>query len=223
MRVSSLVTAVVVAAAAFIFKTHVVAGESSKAWQKVCENGTCNTLHEKVDFRTGGNIYSAQVRIVEGSKRKVLIITLPRDIGTARGITTAVFTKAQWQRLLVKQPVPSNELRIFPLKFSTCDESGCPAEAEATQLLIDEMKTGGGLVTGTYDKRGQRVAYPAPLDGFAEALDGPPVDAGLYKYMRRVFIEGMRRQENKTLPPPMSLNPNDPPPIVGYDGLILRK
>jgi invasion protein IalB len=218
MRLCSLLSVAALAAGAYASETGATA-ENKSAWVKFCENGTCHTYHERLDGNTGLVLFSASVRTVDGSNRKVLAITIPRGMATARGLKAAVYTKVQWYRRELNQEVRDRELRPFDLKFSPCDDNGCSAEVEATPHLINEMKAGGGIIAIAFKPTGQSIGFPFPLDGFAEAWDGPPVDTAAFKSARRDLIEAIHQGQKAPSPSPKS---DGPPPLIGDDGFVLR-
>ncbi|HUJ36082.1 MAG TPA: invasion associated locus B family protein, partial [Hyphomicrobium sp.] len=99
------------------------------------------------------------------------------------------------------------------LKFSHCLPIGCTAETEATKEVSDLLKGNAGIAVLAIWTNGRQFTVPVPLDGFADALTGKPVDSKEYSENRRKLMEQIRQrqielankakaEEMKNLPPP---------------------
>ena len=68
---------------------------------------------------------------------------------------------------------------------------------EATPELINDLKTGGGLVVFAINAAGAPVGFPVPLVGFEQSFAGAPVDNKQYGEARRALMQQIaaRQQE----------------------------
>ena len=94
-----------------------------------------------------------------------------------------------------------------------CHAAGCTAEVEATAEIIEQMKTGGGIMVIAMNAGAQPIGFPVPLDGFVEAYAGKPVDNKEYAKARgqlmaqirerqQAAVEKYKAEQMKNLPPP---------------------
>ena len=167
-------TFIILAAAGHFFSIH--AEQKPAEWIKICEKPICLTFHERLDGDTGAVLVSAGIRQYEDSERTDLVILLRKGMQGAPGIMAAVYSKAQWQAMEQGKRINENALRPFKLKFSPCIDTGCPAEMEATPALIRDMRTSGGLMILAMNPAGKPIGFPVPLDGFASAWQGLPIN-----------------------------------------------
>ena len=197
------------------------AGKS--AWVKLCEKAQiphkgkdgkdtveekniCLTHHERLDGNTGMVLVSAALRHVDGQDKDHFMIMVPLGMAIPPGVRAAVYTKEQWEKTAKNEKIDEKALKPLELKYSLCHPAGCTAETEATKELVDSMKTGGGIMVLALNAAAQPIAFPVPLDGFAEAQNGPPVDNKKYAEARgqlmqqirdrqKVMIEQMRQEQ----------------------------
>ena len=171
------------------------------AWVKLCEDAPlvkkdkdgkdvkeekniCLTHHERLDGNSGMVLVSAAIRHVEGGEHDHLMIMVPLGMALPPGIKAAVYTKEQWEKAAKNEKIEDKDLKPIDLKFSLCHASGCTAETEATKEIIEQMKTGGGIMVLAMNAQAQPIGFPVPLDGFTEAFAGKPVDNAEYKKAR---------------------------------------
>lgn len=184
--------------------------EKKSAWVKLCEKAPvpkkdkdgkavkeekelCLTHHERLDGNTGMVMVSAAVREIDG--RKSFMIMVPLGMALPPGVKAAVYTKDQWAKAAKKEDIDEKALKPVSLKYALCHPAGCTAEAEATGELLEQMKTGGGIMVLAMNAAGQPVGFPVPLDGFNEASAGPPVDNKKYAEARGALMQQIRQRQ----------------------------
>lgn len=189
------------------------AGKQS-AWVKLCEKSPlvkkdkdgkevkeekdiCLTHHERLDGNSGMVLVSAAIRQVEGNEHDHLMIMVPLGMAIPPGIKAAVYTKDQWEKASKNEKIDDKDLKPIDLKFSLCHPSGCTAETEATKEIVDQMKTGGGLMVLAMNAQAQPIGFPVPLDGFTEAFAGKPVDNAEYKKARGQLMAQIRQRQQE--------------------------
>jgi len=184
------------------------------AWVKLCENAPlvkkdkdgkevkeekniCLTHHERLDGNSGMVLVSAAIRQVEGNEHDHMMIMVPLGMAIPPGIKAAVYTKEQWEKAAKSEKIDDKDLKPLDLKFSLCHPSGCTAETEATKELIESMKTGGGIMVLAMNAQAQPIGFPVPLDGFADAFAGKPVDNAEYKKARGQLMAQIRQRQQE--------------------------
>jgi len=189
------------------------AGKQS-AWVKLCEKAPlvkkdkdgkdskeekeiCLTHHERLDGNSGMVLVSAAIRHVEGQDKDHLMVMVPLGMALPPGLKAAVYTKEQWEKTSKNEKIDEKELKPIDLKYSLCHPSGCTAEIEATKEIVDEMKTGGGIMILAMNASAQPIGFPVPLDGFGEALAGKPVDNAEYKKARGQLMAQIRDRQKE--------------------------
>jgi invasion protein IalB len=189
------------------------AGKQS-AWVKLCEKAPlvkkdkdgkdlkeekniCLTHHERLDGNSGMVLVSAAIRQVEGNDNDHLMVMVPLGMALPPGIKAAVYTKEQWEKAAKNEKVDDKDLKPIDLKFSLCHASGCTAETEATKEIVDQMKTGGGIMILAMNAQAQPIGFPVPLDGFSEAFAGKPVDNAEYKKARGQLMAQIRQRQQE--------------------------
>lgn len=191
------------------------AGNSNKsAWVKLCEKAPlvkkdkdgkevkeekslCLTHHERLDGNTGMVLVSAAIREVEGQDKKSLMVMVPLGMAIPPGVRAAVYTKDQWAAVSKNEKVDDKLLKPVDLKFSLCHPAGCTAEVEATAEIVEQMKTGGGMMIVAMNAAAQPIGFPVPLDGFNEALAGAPIDNKEYAQARSQLMASIRQRQQE--------------------------
>jgi invasion protein IalB len=186
---------------------------AQSAWVKLCEKAQvpkkgadgkevveekniCLVHHEKIDGNTGMVIVSAALRNVEGTDKQHLMVMVPLGMAIPPGIRAAVYTKEMWAKAQKNEKIEEKDLKPIDLKFTLCHPAGCTAELEAPAGLVDSMKTGGGLMVLAMNGAAQPIGFPVPLDGFAGAQSGAPVDSNVYGAERAKLMNQIaQRQE----------------------------
>lgn len=189
-------------------------GKKQSAWVKLCEKSPlvkkgedgkevkeekniCLTHHERLDGNSGMVLVSAAIRQVEGSEHDHLMIMVPLGMAIPPGIKAAVYTKDQWEKASKNEKIDDKDLKPVDLKFSLCHPSGCTAETEATKDIIEQMKSGGGIMVLAMNAQAQPIGFPVPLDGFTDAFAGKPVDNAEYKKARGQLMAQIRQRQQE--------------------------
>jgi len=107
---------------------------------------------------TGQPVVGAVLIEPEG-ERQILRITLPLGMLLQPGT-----------RVIIDQGQP------MTAPYVICFESGCIADYEASEALVDAMKKGQDLVVQAINGAGQGISLALPLNDFAKAYTGPPTD-----------------------------------------------
>lgn len=206
------------------------ATDKKSAWVKLCEKAPfntkdkdgkevknekniCLTHHERLDGNTGMVMVSAAIREVEGSDKKSMMVMVPLGMALPPGLRAAVYTKEQWAQAAKNEKIDEKTLKPIELKYSLCHAAGCTAEVEATAEIVEQMKTGGGIMVIAMNAGAQPIGFPVPLDGFVEAFAGKPVDNKEYAKARgqlmaqirerqQAAVEKYKAEQMKNLPPP---------------------
>ncbi len=206
------------------------AADKKSAWVKLCEKAPfntkdkdgkdvknekniCLTHHERLDGNTGMVMVSAAIREIEGNDKKSMMVMVPLGMALPPGLRAAVYTKEQWAQAAKNEKIDEKTLKPIALKYSLCHAAGCTAEVEATTEIIEQMKTGGGIMVIAMNAGAQPIGFPVPLDGFIEAFAGKPVDNKEYAKARgqlmaqirerqQAAIEKYKADQMKNLPPP---------------------
>lgn len=187
------------------------------AWVKICdkvpvpkktadgkeameEKGLCLTQHERLNATTGMPIISAAVREVEGQPQAAFLIMVPLGVALPPGMKAAVLQKDLWEKVSKGDKIDDKQLKPFDLQFVFCHPQGCTAEIAVSKELMDQMKSGGGLMVLVKDvANGQTVPLPVPLDGFGQTYSGPPVDNAAYAQARGQVMEQIRQNQIELL------------------------
>jgi invasion protein IalB len=182
------------------------------AWVKLCEKAEfhrkdkdgkdvkeqkniCLTHHERLDGNTGMVLVSAAIRDVEGTDKDHLMIMVPLGMAIPPGLKAAVYPKDLWEKAQKNEKIDEKQLKPIDLRFSLCHPAGCTAEVEASKELVEAMKTGGGLMVLAINANAQPIAFPVPLDGFAAAHSGAPVDNQAYAEARGQLMQQIRQRQ----------------------------
>ena len=132
------------------------------AWTKVCpkeqQTSTKHVCFTTKDGRVDGNLVVAAVIVEpEGEKRKILRITLPLGMALQPGT-----------RVVIDQGQPMNAPYVI------CFPTGCIADYEASEELVDRLRKGQNLNVQGINGQGHPISLALPLADFGKAHDGPP-------------------------------------------------
>lgn len=175
-------------------------GAKDKDGKPVTENkNLCLTHHERLDGTTGMVIVSAAVRQLEGVDKSVLMLMVPLGMSVQPGVRAAVYSKDLWAKVAKNEKVDEKLLKPIDLKYSLCHPAGCTAEIEATKDMLEQMKSGGGMMVLAMNAGGQPIAFPVPLDGFAASLTGAPVDNKEYTRARAQLMLQIRQRQTELM------------------------
>ena len=189
-------------------------GEPKSAWVKLCEKAPilkkdkdgkdqkeeknlCLTHHERLDGNTGMVLVSAAIREVEGQDHPSLMVMVPLGMALPPGIRAAIYTKEQWAAAAKNEKIDDKALKPIELKYSLCHPAGCTAETEATKEIVEQMKTGGGLMILAMNAAAQPIGFPVPMDGFSDAYSGPAIDNEKYQKARGALMGQIRERQKQ--------------------------
>lgn len=198
-------------------KKGAAASTPQSAWVKLCEKATavskdkdgkeekkdfniCLTHHERLDGNSGMVLISAAVRHIEGQDKQAFMVMVPLGMLLQPGMRATVFPKDMWAKVQKNEKIEKADeakMKGVALKYTLCHAAGCTAETEATSEILNDLKGAGGLMVFAIGASGAPVAFPVPLDGFAQALAGAPVDTQKYSEARKALMQQIaaRQQE----------------------------
>ncbi len=179
---------------------------SQSAWVKLCEKAPvlvpgkdgkqeraeksiCLTHHERLDGNTGMVLVSAAVRDVEGQDKQHLMIMVPLGMAIQPGLRAKVYEKTMWDAAQKNEKVDDSKVAVTKLNFSLCHPAGCTAEIDLNKEIMDQLKTGAGVMVYAINANGQVIAFPVPLNGFSAALTGTPIDNAKYSEARKGLMQ----------------------------------
>jgi invasion protein IalB len=184
------------------------AGEQ-KAWVKLCDDVTtdgkdgkttqnvCLTSHERLDGNTGTVVVSVAIRQVQGQDKQALMVMVPLGVLEQPGLKVDIYPQDLWQKMQKAENVDNAKLYELRLNFTLCHAAGCTAETDADADTLAWMKRGGGLVVLVTASNGQLIGIPAPLAGFAQAYEGPPVDSKTYAEARQKLLDQIAERQKQ--------------------------
>jgi invasion protein IalB len=135
----------------------------------------CLTQADVRDNATAMLVGKFAVRQVAGQPQPQLLVMLPLQSALPPGALV---------KLDDKEPVR--------LVYTTCDQGGCYAETNIEPVMVDQMKSGKQVSFAGMDIAGHTLNVPLPLEGFAKAIDGPPLPPEKYIEEQRKFAELIR-------------------------------
>ncbi len=184
------------------------------AWVKLCEKAPivlrdkegkptreqrniCLTHHERLDGNTGLVLVSAALRQVEGEEKQHLMVMVPLGMAIGPGLRATIYPADQWDKIQKSEKFDDSKLEPVKLNYSLCHPAGCTAEIEVTKALIDGFRAGAGVMVLAINAQGQVVAFPVPLTGFKEALDGQPIDNEKYSEARKALMMQIAQRQQQ--------------------------
>lgn len=117
----------------------------------------------------------------QATPRKVLRVTVPYGMALARGT-----------RIIVDNHAP------LQAPYVVCIANGCMSDYEATSKLIADLKKGHTLYVQAINMQQQPITLSLPLDKFAKAYDGPPMDPNVFKEQQKKLQEELQRRADET-------------------------
>jgi invasion protein IalB len=182
------------------------AAQNQSAWVKLCEKAPvmskgkdgkdlrsekniCLTHHERLDGNTGMVLVSAAIRQVEGIDKQHLMVMVPLGMAIQPGLRAKIYDKTMWDAAQKNEKVDDGKLETIRLNFSLCHPAGCTAELDLTKEIMDKVRSGAGIMVFSINANGQVIAFPVPLNGFATALDGAPIDNVKYSEARKGLMQ----------------------------------
>jgi invasion protein IalB len=184
------------------------------AWVKLCEKAPivlrdkegkptreqrniCLTHHERLDGNTGLVLVSAALRQVEGEDKQHLMIMVPLGMAIGPGLRATIYNAEQWDKIQRNEKFDDSKLEPIKFTYSLCHPAGCTAEIEASKAIIDGFRAGAGIMVLAINAQGQVVAFPVPLVGFKEALDGQPIDNQKYSEARKALMTQIAQRQQQ--------------------------
>lgn len=158
------------------------------------EKQICLTHHERLDGNTGMVVVSAAIRQVEGQDKQHLMVMVPLGMALAPGLRASVYAKDLWDKANKGEKIDESKIKPLKLNFSLCHPAGCTAEIDLTPEIIEQLRTGGGMMVLAINGNGQVLPFPVPLSGFAKALDGQPADNTEYLKQRRIVMGELEKR-----------------------------
>jgi invasion protein IalB len=189
---------------------------NASAWVKLCEKGTavskdkdgkevkqehnvCLTHHERIDANTGIVLVSAAIRQVDDSKDAILMVMLPLGMAIVPGMQLGAYPKDMWEKIQKGEKVDDSAIQPIKIPYMLCHSAGCTGEIAATPEMIETFKTSGGLIAYGLAGSGRPVAFPVPLNGFGEALSGPPASNEEYAKQRSALMKQIADNQQKVI------------------------
>lgn len=190
------------------------ADKPQSAWVKLCEKSPivirdkegkpsreqrniCLTHHERLDGNTGLVLVSAALRQVEGEQKQHLMVMVPLGMAIGPGLRATVYNAELWDKIQKNEKFDDTKLETIKFNYTLCHPAGCTAEIEATSQLIDGFKSGAGVMVLAINAQGQVVAFPVPLTGFKDALDGQPIDNEKYSEARKALMMQIAQRQQQ--------------------------
>lgn len=192
------------------------AEQPQSAWVKLCEKAPivlrdkdgkptreqrniCLTHHERLDGNTGMVLVSAALRQVEGEDKQHLMIMVPLGMAIGPGLRATIYNAEQWEKIQKNEKFDDSKLEPLKFHYTLCHPAGCTAEVEATKELIDGFRSGAGVMVLAINAQGQVVAFPVPLVGFKEALEGKPIDNQKYSEARKALMQQIAQRQQQLM------------------------
>jgi len=188
-------------------------GKDAKKDDPPVEKQLCSTMFEAIESNTGQVIVSVGLQQIEGAPKQVLAVMVPLGVVIPGGVKLAVYSADQWAKAAKNETIELKDLKTADLKFAHCLPVGCTAEIQATDELVNLLKSNAGLAVLAIWANGNQFTVPVSLNGFADALTGKPIDNKEYQANRKQLmmqirerqaklLEKRKAEEMKNLPPP---------------------
>ena len=157
------------------------------AWVKLCMKNEqtqnkqiCLINHEGLEPNTGMVLIAAAVRQAEGEDKQQLLVRVP----TAYALVIPAGVQI---KIDDNQPIQ--------LQYTLCFPTSCQVQVELTKEMFDSMRKGKQMVVAAMNIQQKTMGFPVPLQGFAKAYDGAPVDNAKYEESRRQLMEVFRKRQ----------------------------
>lgn len=192
------------------------AGPPPSSWVKLCEKAPfvgkdkdgkeirqdkniCLTHHERLDASTGMVLISAAVRDIEGADKKHLMVMLPLGMAIPPGMQAGIYPADMWDKIQKNEKVDDSKIQPVKLQYTLCHAAGCTAEVEATADLLKTISDNAGMIVYAVNGNGAPIAFPVPLNGFKEALNGAPADNAEYATKRTALMKQIAENRKKMI------------------------
>ncbi len=157
----------------------------------------CLTHHERLDGNSGMVLVSAAVRQIDGQDKQHFMVMVPLGMLLQPGMRASLYPKDIWEKVTKNEKVDESKLKQVKLAYTLCHPAGCTAEMEMTPDLLNDLKTGGGLVVFAVNAAGQPVGFPVPLNGFEQSFAGKPIDNKQYGEARRALMQQIAQRQQQ--------------------------
>lgn len=174
-------------------------GQDKDGKEVQTEKSICLTHHERLDAASGMVLVSAAIREIEGAEKKHFMVMLPLGMALPPGMQVSVYPAEMWGAIQKGEKVDDSKLEPLKLTYTICHAAGCTAETEATPEVIKKIQSGAGIIVFAINGNGAPIAFPAPLNGFTEALAGPPADNKAYSEARRALMGQIEENRKKMI------------------------
>jgi invasion protein IalB len=189
---------------------------ASPSWVKLCEKAPfvgqdkdgkevqteksiCLTHHERLDAASGMVLVSAAIREIEGAEKRHFMVMLPLGMALPPGMQVGVYPPDMWNAIQKGEKVDDSKLEPLKLMYTLCHAAGCTAEVEATPDVVKKIQGGAGIIVFAVNGNGAPIAFPAPLNGFTEALAGAPADNKAYSEARKALMGQIEENRKKMI------------------------
>ena len=148
-------------------------------WTKFCLKGdganAKNVCFTGKDARIESGPVAAAVLIepVEDPK-KILRVTLPLNISIGQGTNINI-----------------DQGQALNAPFVICFQNGCMADYEASNELINRLRTGRDFLVQGTNSDGRPLRWSLPLADFAKAHDGPAIDPKVFQAQQKKLQEDL--------------------------------
>ena len=132
----------------------------------------CLTQAEVRDNTTLMLVGKLVIRQIAGQPKPQIMVMLPLQSALRAGA-------------LVKL----DDKESIKLVYTICDRAGCYAESAIEPAMIDQMKSGKQIAFAGMDVTSRTLAIPITLEGFAKAIDGPPIPMQSYVEQQHKIAE----------------------------------
>ena len=155
---------------------------SQATWLKVCgddQNTKKKICYTTRDFVSEQNqpVLAVAVYDIQGDPQKVVRFLMPLGFILAPGVRFNVDKGAGYGG-----------------KFGICFPVGCYAEVAVKEDAVQAIKKGTSLFVSVQNQFAREVAFQVPMEGFAKAFDGPPVDPAVLAAQQQKLQEQMKKQ-----------------------------
>ncbi|MFM8701302.1 MAG: invasion associated locus B family protein [Hyphomicrobiales bacterium] len=155
---------------------------SQATWLKVCgddQNTKKKICYTTRDFVSDQNqpVLAVAIYDIQGDQQKIVRFLMPLGFILAPGVRFNV-----------------DKGTGYSGKFGICFPVGCYAEVAVKDDALQAIKKGTSLFVSVQNQFAREVAFQVPMEGFAKAFDGPPVDPALLADQQQKLQEQMKKQ-----------------------------
>ena len=150
--------------------------------EQTANKQVCLVNHEGLEPNTGMVLVAAAVRSIEGEDKQHLLVRVP----TAYALVIPAGVQI---KIDDNQPIQ--------LQYTLCFPTSCQVQVELTKEMFDSMRKGKQMVVAAMNIQQKTMGFPVPLQGFAKAYDGAPVDNAKYEESRRQLMEVFRKRQQE--------------------------